>query len=78
MFKLINQQQHNLHLRPDSSRGHRSGGELLLHLPIRGSVVECLGLGFEPHRRHCVVSLSKARLPLLSTGPTQEDPSKHN
>ena len=34
--------------------------------------------GFEPHRRHCVVSLSKTHLSLLSTGSTQEDPSRHN
>ena len=31
--------------------------------------------GFEPHRRHCVVSLSKTHLSLLSTGSTQEDQS---
>ena len=36
------------------------------------------GLGVEPHRRHCVVSLSMAHLSLLSTGSTQEDPSGHN
>ena len=29
--------------------------------------------GLEPHRRHCVVSLSKTHLSLLSTGSTQED-----
>ena len=33
------------------------------------------GRGFEPH---CVVSLSKTHLSLLSTGSTQEDPSRHN
>ena len=26
------------------------------------------GCGFEPHQRHCVVSLSKTHLPLLNTG----------
>ena len=31
------------------------------------------GCGFEPHRRHCVVSLSKTLYPLLSTGLTQKD-----
>ena len=31
------------------------------------------GLGVEPHRHHCVVSLSKTHLSLLSTGSTQED-----
>ena len=31
------------------------------------------GFGFEPHWRHCVVSLSKTLYPLLSTGSTQED-----
>ena len=31
--------------------------------------------GFEPHRHHCVFSLSKIHLSLLSTGSTQEDPS---
>ena len=36
------------------------------------------GCGLEPHRRHCVVSLSKTHLFLLSTGSTQEDPSRHN
>ena len=36
------------------------------------------GQGLEPHRRHCVVSLSKTHLSLLSTGSTQEDPSQHN
>ena len=42
-------------------------------------MVECLtrdssrGCGFEPHRHHCVVSLSKTHLSLLSTGSTQED-----
>ena len=34
--------------------------------------------GFKSHRRHCVVSLSKTHLSLLSTGSTQEDPSQHN
>ena len=34
--------------------------------------------GFEPHRRLCVVSLSKAIYHLLSTGSTHEDPSQHN
>ena len=33
---------------------------------------------FEPHWRHCVVSLSKTHLSLLSAGSTQEDPSRHN
>ena len=44
------------------------------------SVVECLtrDRGFEPHRRHCIVSLNKAHLSLLSTGSTQEDSSRHN
>ena len=27
------------------------------------------GRGFEPHRHHCVVSMSKTHLSLLSTGP---------
>ena len=36
------------------------------------------GHGVEPHRRRCVVSLSKTHLSLLSTGSTQEDPSRHN
>ena len=46
-----------------------------------GSVAECTGsrdCGVEPHLRHCVVSLSKALHPLLSTGSTQKDPSRHN
>ena len=33
---------------------------------------------FEPHRCHCVVSLSKTHLSLLSIGSTQEDPPPHN
>ena len=36
------------------------------------------GRGSEPHRWHCVVSLSKTNLFLLSTGSTQEDPSRDN
>ena len=32
----------------------------------------------EPLRRHCVVSLSKTLYPLLSTGLTQRDPSRHD
>ena len=36
------------------------------------------GRGFGPHRRHCVVSLSKTHISLLSTCSTQEDPSLHN
>ena len=34
------------------------------------------GCGFEPHQRYCVVPLSKTYLSLLSTGSTQEDPSR--
>ena len=43
------------------------------------SVVECLTRDrgdagqFEPHRRHCVVSLSKTHLSLLSTGSTDRN-----
>ena len=47
-----------------------------------GSVVECLTrdrgvVRFQPHGRHCVVSLSssKTHLSLLRTGSTQEEPS---
>ena len=36
------------------------------------------GRGFEPHRCHCLVSLSKTHKSKLSTGTTQEDPSLHN
>ena len=36
------------------------------------------GHRFGPHRCHCVVSLSKTYLSLLSTGSTEEDPSQHN
>ena len=35
-------------------------------------------LGFEPHHRHCIVSLSKTHLSLLSTGSTQEDLFRQN
>ena len=31
------------------------------------------GCRFEPHWRHCIVSLSKTLYPLLNTGSTQED-----
>ena len=34
------------------------------------------GRGFEPHRRHCVVSLSKTHLSLHSIGSTQKDLSR--
>ena len=33
---------------------------------------------FKPHRRHCVVSLSKMLYPLLSTGLTHKDPSRND
>ena len=36
------------------------------------------GCRFKPHRRHCVVSLSKTLYLLLSTGSTQEDRSRHD
>ena len=36
------------------------------------------GRGFEPHQHYFVVSLSKTHLSMLSTGSTQEDPSRHN
>ena len=36
------------------------------------------GRRFEPHKRHYIVSLSKTHLSLLSSGSTQEDPSRHN
>ena len=36
------------------------------------------GLGIESNWHHCVVSLSRTHLSLLSTGSTQEDPSRHN
>ena len=44
---------------------------------LRGRVLDSTprGGGFEPHQRHCVVSLSKTHLSLLSTGSTQEEAS---
>ena len=36
------------------------------------------GCWFEPHRRHCIVSLSKTLYLLLSTGATQEGLSRHD
>ena len=36
------------------------------------------GRGFEPHRRHCIVSLSKNINSSFSTGSTQEAPSLYN
>ena len=52
----------------------------LIHEPVwehSGTVLDLrpMSQGFEPHRRHCVVSLSKTHLSLLSTGSTHEDPS---
>ena len=50
----------------------------------RGGSVEAtlesisIGCEFEPHQRHCVVSLSKTFYHLLRTGSTQENPSRHN
>ena len=42
---------------------------------LSGRVLESRPKGprFKPHRRHCVVTLSKTHLFLLSTGSTQED-----
>ena len=39
---------------------------------------ESWGWGLDPHRRHCIVSLSKTLYNLLSTGSTQNDPSRHD
>ena len=36
------------------------------------------GCGFEPHPRHCIVSLSKTLYPLLSSGSIKEDSSQHD
>ena len=36
------------------------------------------GHGLESHQHHCVVSLSKTQLSLLSTGSNQKYPSRHN
>ena len=38
----------------------------------------CQKILFDPHRRRCVLSLSKTQLSSLSTGSTQEDSSRHN
>ena len=35
------------------------------------------GSRFKPRRPHCVLSLSKTHLSVLSTGSTQEDPYQH-
>ena len=47
---------------------------------LRGRVLDSRLRGriFEPHRRHCVVSLSKTHLSLLITGSTQQNPSRYN
>ena len=37
-----------------------------------------MGRGFGSHQRHCVVSLSKTQLSLLSTGSTQKNLFRHN
>ena len=46
---------------------------------LSGRVLDSRSKGgrFEPHRRHCGVSLSNTHKFLISTGPTQEDPSRH-
>ena len=36
------------------------------------------GCRFKPHQQLCVVSLSKTLYPLLSTGSTQDDLSRHD
>ena len=48
-----------------------------------GSVVDCLNQdrgapGSVPHPSHCIVSLSKTHLSLLSTGSTKEDQSQQS
>ena len=47
---------------------------------LSGRVLDLRSRGrrFEPHRRHCVVSLSKTFCPLFCTGSTQEDLSRHD
>ena len=75
----------------DHSRSHFSDAFFLGALRVNASVsffaqwlsgrvldARPRGSGFKPHQRHCVVSLSKIHLSLLSTGVTQEDPSRHN
>ena len=41
-----------------------------LHYELSGRVLDSRlrGCGFEPHQRHCVVSLSKTLYPLLISG----------
>ena len=39
---------------------------------------ESWGWEVEPHQGHCIVSLSKKLYPLLSTGSTQDNPSRHD
>ena len=51
-------------------RGARWLGDRVLDMRLRGC-------GFEPHWRHCVVSLSNTLYPLPSTRSTQEDLSRH-
>ena len=65
---------------------HNSMGKCVLKLVHRGvqrlsgRVLDSRlrGCGFEPHWHHCVVSLNKTHLSLLSTGSTQEDLTQHN
>ena len=51
--------------------------EAIVFLWLSGRVLDPRprGCGFEPHRHHSVVSLSKTHLFLLSTDSTQEVPS---
>ena len=59
------------HLKLPSSRGAQW---------VSGRVLDSRPRGrrFQYHQPHCVVSLNKTHLLLLSTGSTQEDPSPHS
>ena len=50
------------------------------HNAVSGRVLDSnsRGCGFEPHRRHCIVSFSKAFYALLRIGSTEEDLSRNS
>ena len=47
----------------------------MVGLRVRASLEAC---GLEPHQRLCFVPSIKTLYPLLSTGSTNEDPSRHD
>ena len=60
------------HVEPQHNNNHATAGECsVLYYSSRDG-------GFGPHWHHCVVSLSKTHLSLLSTDSNQKEQSQHN